>query len=223
VIQIEDVPEIVRERFISPKGRLLIEVHPKENIWDREPNVRFVQELRSIDPMATGTPVQNFEYIELLRRSYFEAAQWALLTVTILILLHFGNPLYGFLAMVPLGVAILFTLGLMVFLNIPFNPANIVTLPLVIGIGVAYGIYTVDRWKEAPEMNLFSNSTGKAVVMSALTSMVGFGSMMISKYQGLYSLGLLMMIGIGMCLVVSTVLLPQLLYCLNRLINKQSS
>jgi hopanoid biosynthesis associated RND transporter like protein HpnN len=217
MIELDDVPDIMRQRFVSSRGRLLIEAHPKENIWDREPNVRFVQDLRSIDPMATGTPVQNYEYIELLRRSYFEAAQWALLTVLILILLHFGNPLYGFLAVMPLGIAMVFTLGAMVLLDIPFNPANIVTLPLVIGIGVAYGIYTVDRWREAPEMNLFSSSTGKAVVMSALTSMVGFGSMMISKYEGLYSLGLLMMIGIGMCLIASTVILPQVLYCLNGL------
>jgi predicted RND superfamily exporter protein len=138
------------------------------------------------------------------------------LTVLILILLHFGNPLFGLLAVLPLGVAVVFTLGVMVLLDIPFNPANVVTLPLVIGIGVAYGIYTVDRWRESPEMNLFMSSTGKAVVMSALTSMVGFGSMMISKYEGLYSLGLLMTIGIGMCLISSTVILPQVLYCLNQ-------
>ncbi|MCS7063631.1 MAG: MMPL family transporter [Methylacidiphilales bacterium] len=215
VIMLEDVPGVIRQRFVSSRGRLLIEAHPKENIWDREPNVRFVNDLRSVDPMATGTPVQNYEYIELLRQSYLEAAQWALLTVVVLIFLHFGRITHGLLALLPLGIAIVFTLGLMVALQIPFNPANIVTLPLVIGIGVAYGIYTVDRWREAPQMNLFSNSTGKAVVMSALTSMVGFGSMMISQYEGLYSLGLLMMVGIGMCLIASTMILPQVLYCIN--------
>lgn len=210
-IEAADIPEALFQRYQSPQGKILIEVLPKENVWEREPNVRFVQELRTVDPKVTGTPVQNYAYIELLRASYVQAAWLALAAIIVLILLHFRHVGYALLATLPLGLGILWTLGWMGWTGHPFNPANVITLPLVIGIGIAYGVYTIDRFREDRAVNLFNNSTGKAIILSALTTIIGFGSMMISAYRGLFSLGLIMTIGVTMCLLTCMLVLPQML------------
>jgi hopanoid biosynthesis associated RND transporter like protein HpnN len=210
-IRLEDLPPELLQRYRSASGKIMIEVYPKKNIWEREANKEFVRDLRSIDPNATGTPIQNYAYVEMLRTSYVEAAGWAFLVIVLLIALYFQDLRLGLLAILPLGLAILWTLGLMGLTGLQFNPANIITLPLVIGIGVAYGIYTVDRYREDRAMDLFSSSTGKSIVLSAGTTIIGFGSLMISSYRGLSSLGMLMTLGIFLCLVSSIIVLPQIL------------
>ena len=215
-IEPQDLPNEIRQRYISPQGKYLIEVFPKENIWDREPDVKFVQELRTVDPNVTGTPIQNYEYIDLLRTSYVKAAWYSFAAIVILIALHFRHVGYTLLTILPLALGITWTLGIMAWCGIEFNPANIVTLPLVIGVGVAYGVYTVDRFREDGSMRLFSNSTGKAIALSALTAIIGFGSMMISSYRGLHSLGVVMALGVSMCLINCLIVLPQILHLLSK-------
>lgn len=220
-VTVDDIPVPLRDRYLSPNGKVLIEISPKENVWEREANEKFVNDLRAVDPGVTGEPVQNYEYIDLLRASYAQAAEYAAIAIVVVILLHFGNPGLVFLTVLPLALAISWTLGLMGLFRYQFNPANVITLPLVIGIGVAYGVYTVDRWREDRSLMLFSGSTGKAIVLSAFTAMIGFGSMMISRYPGLAGLGLLMFLGVGLCLLASIVVLPQLLTGLRGLRKKE--
>ncbi len=209
-ITYDDIPPELRDRFIGKSGKLLIQVYAKGDIWERAPLVKFVDEVRTIDPHFTGTPTQNYAYIDLLRTSYQKAAGWAFLAIFILISLHFKTPRYIFLGILPLVLAVIWTLGIMGLAGIKFNPANIMTLPMVIGIGVAFGVYTTDRFREEGRMELFSNSTGKAVVLSAFCTIFGFASMLGSAYRGLYSLGLVMTLGVGMCLVASIIFLPQI-------------
>ncbi|MEM9399576.1 MAG: MMPL family transporter [Verrucomicrobiota bacterium] len=208
---LEDLPEELKRRYISPNKKILLEVVPKENIWEREPNERFVKDLKSIDPNATGTPVQSYVYIKTLKDSYVIAALWALLAIVVLVGLHFRKISSVFITLLPLGVGIIWTLGIMGATGIQFNLANIITLPLVIGIGVAYGVYVVDRYEEEGEICLFGGSTGKAILLSAMTTIIGFGCMMTGKYVGLVSLGMLMSIGISFCFLASIIILPQVL------------
>ncbi|MDD4933965.1 MAG: MMPL family transporter [Methylacidiphilaceae bacterium] len=215
-VTVADLPPEIAHRYLSPHGKILIEVLPKENVWNREADVRFVRDLRTVDPNVTGTPVQNYEYIELLRSSYVQAAQWAFFAIVVLIFLRFQHVGYSLLAILPLGLAVLWTLGTMVLLHVPFNPANIITLPLAIGAGVAYGVYTVDRFCESGRAELFSSSTGKAILLSGMTSVIGFGSLMISSYRGLFGLGLLMTLSIGFCLIASLLVLPQIFWLVCR-------
>ncbi len=215
-VTVADLPQEIAHRFLSPHGKILIEVLPKENVWNRDADVRFVRDLRTVDPNVTGTPVQNYEYIELLRSSYVQAAEWAFAAIVILIAVRFQHVGYSLLAILPLGMAVLWTLGTMVLFHVPFNPANIITLPLAIGAGVAYGIYTVDRFCEGGNAALFSSSTGKAILLSGLTAVIGFGSLMISSYRGLFGLGLLMTLSIGFCLIASLVVLPQVFWLVCR-------
>jgi predicted RND superfamily exporter protein len=177
---------------------------------EREANERFVRDLRAVDPKATGTPVQNYTYISELKNSYQQAAWLAFGAIVVMVLLHFRNIWQSLLALLPLGLGIVWAVGVMGLFHLPFNPANIITLPLVIGIGVAYGIYVVDRYKEEKRCVLFSGSTGKAILMSALTTIIGFGSMTIGDYRGLVSLGTVMSLGVFCCFAASTLVLLQI-------------
>jgi predicted RND superfamily exporter protein len=210
-VKLEDMPPEIVNRFLSPNGRVMIEVVSKGNIWDRKDNVAFVNDLRTVDARATGTPVQNYEYIELIRTSFLQAAAAAAIAIVLMVLLYFRSFGAALLSMLPLAVAMIWTGGLMVCIGLPFNPANIMTLPLVIGCGVAYGIYTVDRIRETGSHDLFANSTGKSILLSATTTIIGFASLLISDYRGMSSLGLLMSVSLTMCLVASIIVLPQLL------------
>ncbi|MDD2710664.1 MAG: MMPL family transporter [Verrucomicrobiae bacterium] len=212
----EDLPEEISSRFVSKSGKILLQVYSKGDIWEREPNKKFVEDLRSVAPHVTGTPVQNYEYVELLRTSFLDASVWAFVVIVILIVMHFQTPKYVTLALFPLVLAVIWRTGLMGWWDLPFNPANVVTLPLIIGIDVAYGVYIVDRYREDGRITMFSTSTGKAIVMTGLASLFGFVSLLVSRYEGMYSIGLLMSLGIIIGMFTTIVVLPQVLELLGR-------
>jgi uncharacterized protein len=215
-ISVDDIPSNVRERYIGKNGKILIEIYPVADIWEREPLARFVDKLTVVDKEVTGTPVQNFYYIDLLRESYVNAAYYALAAIVIIIFIHFRTLKYIVPTLLPLFLGMIWAAGAMPLLNLPFNPANIITLPLVIGIGVAYGVYAVDRYRENSSPALFSTSTGKAILLSALTTIFGFGSLAFASDPSLASLGLLMSIGVVMCLITSLYVCPAVLNVLGR-------
>src|SRR5204863_9814963 len=101
----------------------------------------------------------------------------------------------------PVAIGVIWLGGLMVWLGIPLNPANIMTLPLVIGIGVTNGIHILNRFAEERTPNILARSTGKAVLVSGLTALAGFGSLTLAKHQGIQSLGYVMSGGLATCMV----------------------
>jgi hopanoid biosynthesis associated RND transporter like protein HpnN len=212
----EDLPPQLKERYLSKHGKVLIEVEPSVDVWERAPTEEFVGELQSVAPEATGTPVMNLEYIDLLMESYVQAALYAAGVVLVLVFLLFRRIQDVLLTLVPLAIGVLWMFGLMGFLKIQLNPANIVTLPMILGIGVAFGVYVVARYREEGRVRIFESSTGKAVVLSALTTLFGFGSMLFGEYRGLISLGLVMSLGVVCTLISAVVLLPQILCLMDR-------
>lgn len=208
---LDDVPQEVREMLVGRTGKFLVRVFPKENIWEREPLVRFVREVQTVAPKVTGTPLGLYEFVEILKTGYRNAALWALLVIAILIFIDFRGGYATLLTILPLLVGTAWMFGAMVVLRIDFNPANIMVLPLIVGIGVAYGIYVVQRYRESHEATFYSKSTGRAVILSALTTMIAFASLLIGAHRGIRSLGLVMTIGVIACLIAALALLPSLL------------
>jgi hopanoid biosynthesis associated RND transporter like protein HpnN len=206
-----DLPAVLRNRFVGVGGRHLVLVYPKEDVWERGPQERFVKEIQSVAPRATGTPVQLYYYTELLKVSYVEAAGWALGAIVLLVFVHFRSPVQLFLALLPVVVGALWMVGFMGIAGIPFNPANIMTLPLVIGIGVTNGIHILNRFAEERTPALLGKSTGKAVLISGLTTIAGFGSLIIADHRGIRSLGWVMAVGTATCMIAAMTLLPALL------------
>jgi len=215
-LRIEDLPKALRDRFIGVSGKYLLMVYPKKDVWQRDNQREFIEQVATIYPTVTGTPVQLYHYTELLRRSYEEAARYSLAAIVVLVLFHFRSALCVALALVPVGVGFLWLGGLMGATGEPLNPANIMTLPLVIGIGVTNGIHILNRYAEEQTPSILARSTGKAVLVSGLTAIAGFGSLMLAKHQGIQSLGYIMSAGLATCMIAGLTFLPALLNLLTR-------
>jgi hypothetical protein len=215
-LRIEDLPPALRNRFVGISGQYLLQVYPKYDVWQRGNQEKFIADLRTIDPNVTGTPVQLYEYTTLLKKSYERAAWYSLIAIAILVFVHFRSLGAVILSLLPVGLGTLWLVGLMGWLDIPFNPANIMTLPLVIGIGVTNGIHILNRFAEERTPSILSRSTGKAVLVSGLTAIAGFGSLMLAKHRGIHSLGCVMATGIATCMIAGLAFLPALLNLLGR-------
>jgi len=200
-LQAQNLPPVIRNRFIGVTGKFLLQVYPKDDVRERAPQEEFVKELQSIAPDATGEPVQLYYYTELLKQSYITAAWYSLIAISLMVLVHFRSLLAVILALIPVAIGTLWLAGLMGWRNIPFNPANIMTLPLVIGIGVTNGIHILNRYAEERTPGILARSTGKAVLVSGLTAIAGFGSLVLAKHRGIHSLGLVMSLGIATCMI----------------------
>lgn len=219
-LRIDDLPQALRDRFIGVTGKYLLMVYPRKDLWQRENQKEFVEAIQKVYPNVTGTPVQLYYYTELLKQSYLAAARYSLIAIIVLVFLHFRSPLVVGLALIPVAVGFDWLGGIMGFFGIPLNPANIMTLPLVIGIGVTNGIHVLNRFAEEQTPGIFSRSTGKAVLVSGLTAMAGFGSLILGQHQGIRSLGLVMTLGLATCMTAGLTFLPVLL---NLLVCRRSS
>ena len=140
-----------------------------------------------------------------------QAAYYSLAAIALLVFIHFRSPLSLALALVPVAVGFLWLGGIMGYFGIPLNPANIMTLPLVIGIGVTNGIHILNRFAEEQTPNILARSTGKAVLVSGLTAIAGFGSLILAQHRGIRSLGYIMSAGLATCMIAGLTFLPALL------------
>lgn len=206
-----DVPEFLRELFVSRSGKFLLQVYPKEDVWQRDAQERFIRELRIVDPMVTGSPVQFYEYTSRLKENVERAAIYAAIVITIVVFLHFRRLASVVLVLLPVALGFCWMLGLMGWLRIPLNPVNIVSVILLIGIGVTNGVHILNRFAEDPSPDILSKSTGKAVLVSALNTIAGFGSLLVAQHQGIASFGGVMAIGTATCVVASLTVLPAVL------------
>jgi uncharacterized protein len=211
-LRVEDLPKTLRDRFFGVTGKFLLQIYPKEDIWDRAHQGKFVNELRTIAPKVTGSPVEQWEYTSLLVDSYVEAALYALAGIFLLVTIHFRRLTWVLLSLLPVFVGAVWTAGYMGLTGLPLNPANVMTLPLVVGIGVTNGIQILNRFAETGAPTMLTVSTGKAVIISGLTTIAGFASLILGKHQGIQSLGLVMSIGVAACMVAALAVLPALLY-----------
>ncbi len=215
-ITFADVPPQLRSRFVSRDGqRFLLQVYPKENIWEREPLTEFIRQLRTVDPDVTGSPIIGYESIGAMQNGYVEAAWYAFLAILVVTFLALRRVTDALLAVLPLGLGMIWTAGLMWLWDVQFNLANMVAAPLIIGIGVENGIHLVHRFRvgrDVSVVSLIAGSTGQAVVLFSLTTMIGFGSLMVAQYYGIFSMGLLLTLAVGSVLIASIVILPLLLY-----------
>jgi hopanoid biosynthesis associated RND transporter like protein HpnN len=210
-LRVEDLPPALRNMFIGVTGKFLVQVYPKKDVWQRENQKVFIDQVRAVDPNLTGMPVQLYEYTELLKDSYVQAAWYSLAAIILLILFHFRNISSVILSLMPVAIGSIWLGGLMGLFHVPLNPANIMILPLVIGIGVTNGIHILNRYAEEQVPSILSRSTGKAVFVSGLTAIAGFGSLILAKDRGIHSLGIVMAAGVTSCMVAALMFLPTLL------------
>lgn len=270
-VGVKDLPSALVSRFVSKQGKWLLQIYPKEEIWDIEPLKKFIDEVRSVDPDVTGIPLQNYEASRQIRSSYETVAMYALLASYFVLLIDFLSlrntllglivPLGGVLALAgglmwlgrpidyqvlalayvlmtltlvafldvsgflnillsllpPLAGAMM-TLGTLGVLHVDLNPANLIILPLILGIGVDNGVHVMHDFR-LQKLGAYRTSPSliNALFLTSMSNMAGFASMILAAHRGLRSIGMVLTIGVGSCLFVSAVLLPALLTLWSRL------
>jgi len=209
-IVLNDIPPYLRERFVGKSGRYLLQIFAHENIWEREPMQAFVHRLQEVDPAVTGPPVVAFYSIRNMQQGYVRGGVYAMLTIVALTFVHFRRGTPTLLALVPLGVAALWMLPCMALLDIQLNIANLVVIPLFMGMSIDNGIHLVDRALEPPRtaVQQATQSTGRAVVLATLTTVIGFGSLMVARHAGIFSFGLLCALSVSCDLLAVFTVLP---------------
>jgi hopanoid biosynthesis associated RND transporter like protein HpnN len=214
-ITLADIPLQLKSRFVSQdEKKFLLQIYPKKNIWDREPLEEFISQLRQVDPDIAGSPVTGYESIKAMKEGYVEGGMYALIAIVLVTFFTLRRVEDTLLAMLPLALGMLWTTGWMWLFGLRFNLANLITVPLIIGIGVENGIHLVHRFREEGEGGpiLVEGSTGQAVALFSLTTMIGFGSLMVARYYGIFSMGLLLTVAVGSVLVASLTVLPLILF-----------
>jgi len=213
MIGLADVPPEIKRKFISDRGRFLLQIHPAVNIWDRDGAARFVTDLRTVDPDVTGTPIITYEAIRLMERAAKQGTVYAIILVSGLTALMLRRARETLLALSPLALGLIWTAGFMWVFDLKFNLGNIFGLPLMLGAGAEHGLSIVTRFMQDRDHGgpLIARSTVMGVLIAALTTLVGFASLMLADHRGIYGLGLLLTIGTITSMIAALIVLPVLL------------
>lgn len=210
-----DLPADVLREWMTPDGRARVQVAPKDNMDDRARMIHFVKTVRAIAPNAVGTAIAVEQSGTVVIHAFGQAGISALLAIALLLGVMLRRGLDAVLVVLPLVMGALYTaIGLKLF-NIPINFANIIALPLLLGIGVAFNIYYVVNWRHGVTDHLQSPTT-RAVLFSALTTGSAFGSLAASPHLGTASMGLLLFMSLALSVLTTVVVMPSLFTLLNR-------
>jgi len=209
----KDVPPQLMKRFMGKQGALLLQVAAKQEIFDREPLAEFVTQVKSVVPHATGEPVMVYESLSILRDAYLKAFAYAFAGIAVILLLNFKSIRFALLGTIPLAAGLLLMIGGMRLIGVSFNSANIIVLPLILGVGIDSAIYIINRYRQGTEtpVQVATRSAGIGVFLNALTILFSFGALMVAHHQGVFSIGAVMSLGMVASVAVFLAFLPALL------------
>jgi hypothetical protein len=202
-------PELVAD-WLTADGRARVEAYPRADARDDAELQRFSAAIQAIAPDATGTPISIKGAGDAIVAAFLQAAALSAIAIALLLALVLRRLRDVVLTMLPVLLSGVLTLASCVIFDLPLNFANIIALPLLLGIGVAFNIYFVMAWR-AGETHLLQSSLTRAVVFSALTTATAFGALWLSSHPGTASMGRLLMISLGWELLVTLLIRPALL------------
>lgn len=210
------LPRELRSQYISASGRFRVQVFPRDNITDLASLERFVRAVRSVAPNATDTPVSVYEAGRAIAASFREASLYAVIIICTLVLVGLRSRSKTLLILTPMALAFLLTAAASVLLAVPLNFANVIVVPLILGIGVHSGvIFIVRDWKDPRrEDNLLKSSMARATLFSNLATMISTASLAFSPHQGIASIGILLSICLAFLILSTLLFLPSLIVLL---------
>jgi uncharacterized protein len=209
-VSLADLPDDLTRDWVAEDGRARVEVRPKGDQNDNETMQRFAAAVLQVAPDATGTPILIQESAKTIVRAFFQAGTLALLLITITLFLALRRISDVLVTLVPLLLAGVVTLELTVLVGLPLNFANVIALPLLLGVGVAFKIYYVLAWREG-ETSLLASSLTRAVLFSALTTASAFASLWLSNHPGTSSMGKLLSLSLVTTLIAAVLFQPILM------------
>ena len=209
-VTIATIPQSLKDLYVAADGRARVEAAPKGDPNDNANMIRFADSIKAIAPHATGQPVSIQEAGKTVKRAFLEAGAIAIGLIFLILLIVLRRVGDVLLTLVPLLLAGLVTLEITVLIGMPLNFANIIALPLLLGLGVAFKIYFVMAWR-AGTKKLLQSSLTRAVFWSALTTATAFGSLWASNHPGTSSMGKLMALSLVCTLAAAILFQPALM------------
>ena len=195
---------------MAPSGRFMVSLVPAEDVWSPEPMSRFVTAIREVDPDVTGVPITQYESLRDMRSAFLEMAVLSSILVLVLLTIDFRRVRPVVIAMIVLTVGLVWTIGVTSAIGVHLNVANFFAIPILIGLGVDSAIHLLHRIDERGGRTDDLGATRRAIILTAVTTGIGFGSLVFASHRGLESLGVVMAVGSLCCLLATLVLLPRL-------------
>jgi predicted RND superfamily exporter protein len=202
-------PELVNS-WKTQDGKVRVEVTPRGDSNDNETLRSFADAVLAAEPNAIGGPVSILKSGDTIVKAFIHAGLWALLSIGLLLWIALRRISDVMMTLVPLLVAGAVTLEICVLIGLPLNFANIIALPLLLGVGVAFKIYYVVAWR-AGRTNLLQSSLTRAIFFSALTTATAFGSLWLSSHPGTASMGKLLALSLVTTLAAVLLFQPALM------------
>jgi len=236
----DKLPDVIKENFIGKDGRFLIYAYPGGYIWTKDMMSRIRDDLRSVTENSTSIGIVFLDLVDKIKLDFRFAVWISLAVVFLLVYVDFRKFITAAMALVPLVLGATWMVGAMVLtggifhrinsvagyelipeayrLGLMFNLVNVAVVPLIIGIGIDNGVHIIHRYKseEKEKIQMAVQNTGRAIFLSSITTMAGFGSLGLASYIAIASLGWVLVMGIIFCLLTSVVVLPILLSLLEK-------
>jgi len=214
-VSLGSIPPDIAKDWVLPDGRARVQVVPKQAASNSEALRRFVEEVSAKAPNAGGSAVTIVATSATIVGAFRTAALTAVISIALILLVSLRRPLDVGLVLAPLLLSALMTVLIAVLLPITLNYANIIALPVLLGVGVSFNVYFVMNWR-AGRVLVLSSATARAVLFSALTTGTAFGALALSAHPGTASMGVLLLTSLGCTLVASLIFVPALLAALPR-------
>ncbi|MCZ6890312.1 MAG: MMPL family transporter [Gammaproteobacteria bacterium] len=205
-----ELPEGLTRMWVTAGGAERLEVVPAMSLDTSASLETFVERVISVVPVATGAPVVEYLSGKTLVDAFFQAFATALAGVTVVMLVLLRDPPKTAAIVAALLLAAILTCAATVALDLPFNFANVITLPLLLGVGVDHGIHLVHRLRTSKVQDLLQTATARAIFFSTLTTICSFGTLAFSSHPGTASMGVLLTMGMLLTLVCALFLIPAL-------------
>ena len=211
-VGVRDLPAELSGQMVAPDGRARVQVYPRADLSDSVALEQFVDTVRRVAPGATGGAVWMVEWGRVTWHAMARALSIGMLCMIVFLILLWRSVWDTVLAFFPLALATMVTGAAMALLGAPFNFANVIVLPMLVGMGVDNGVHLVHRHRTRPdEIEVLASSTARAIVVSAVTTIMTFGSMAFASHRGIAAIGQLLTLGVFLTLVSYVVVLPAIL------------
>jgi predicted RND superfamily exporter protein len=213
-ITLEGLPENIRNQFVNEAGdRFLLTIYAKSEIWDYENLRRFNDQLELVDPNITGMPPVMERLFNLVAQDGVRATLLTVVIVFLLLWIDFRSLRFALLGLIPLVAGGLWMTGILKSTGMMLTFFNVLGIPMIVGIAIDDGVHLLHRYKfeGLGKTPLVLKSTGKAILLTSLTTMVGFGSLLLATMRGFISLGSLLVFGVGACFLTTVLFLPSII------------
>jgi len=212
-VTVEELPEPLRRRYLAPDGRARVEVVPEEDLTAPGALDRFVDAVYTVRPDAAVAAVGTVEFARAIVDALRQALSTALAAIALLLLFLWRSLRDALVTLAPLALGTVVTSAFTVAIDLPFHFANVIVLPLLLGIGVDSGIHLMHRHRLhlRSDRDVLHTATARAVLFSALTTLVSFSTLTFASHGGMSSLALLLTVGIAAMLAANLLFLPALL------------